>query len=71
MTGEALAQLAALFVSKVGEDGVLDDMVLGAEVVQALGLLDWSGPNAAGYSGVASCELHADRYGRTWACRTQ
>lgn len=40
VTGEALAQLAALFVSKVGEDGVLDDMVLGAEVVQALGLLD-------------------------------
>lgn len=36
MAGEILAERLALFVAKFGEDGVLDDMVGGAEIVQAL-----------------------------------
>jgi hypothetical protein len=35
---EALAQLATLLVAKVCEDGIRDDVVFGAEVVQALRL---------------------------------
>ena len=38
MAREILAELLALLVAKVSEDGVLDDMVGGANIVQALEL---------------------------------
>lgn len=36
MAGEVLAQRFALLVAEIGEEGVLDDVVGGANVVQAL-----------------------------------
>ena len=38
MAGETLAELSALFVAKLSENGVLDNVVGGANIVQALRL---------------------------------
>jgi hypothetical protein len=36
MAGEVRAQCLALLVANVGEDGILDDVVGGGDIVQAL-----------------------------------
>ena len=67
MTREAVAQLATLLVAEICEGGVLNDMVLGAEVVQALQLLDWDQvPGTCGVRElrIANCTVCADIPGR-------